>query len=123
MLLRVAVGSASVFQGTAGLADAHSGISKALLINGGTAIAGACLLMGLFTPIMSVLAFVGYELVTHVPRYSSSGLVYDAKLQIVFALLLAFGIALVGPGAYSIDARLFGRREVIIPRVSRPDGK
>jgi uncharacterized membrane protein YphA (DoxX/SURF4 family) len=25
----------------------------------------------------------------------------------------------LGPGAYSVDARLFGRREIVIPRRSR----
>jgi hypothetical protein len=25
-------------------------------------------------------------------------------------------LALVGPGAWSLDARLFGRREIVIPR-------
>jgi hypothetical protein len=123
LLLRVAVGFAAAFYGIMGLIDLPSRISEAALIDGFTAIAGVCLLLGLFTSIMSVLAFVGYELVTHLPRYSSQGLLYSPKLQILFALLLAFGIALVGPGAYSLDARLFGRREVIIPRVPRPDGE
>jgi hypothetical protein len=27
-------------------------------------------------------------------------------------------ILLVGPGAYSIDSRMFGRREIIIPRTT-----
>jgi uncharacterized membrane protein YphA (DoxX/SURF4 family) len=30
-------------------------------------------------------------------------------------LALALGLAMTGPGAYSIDARLFGRQEIIIP--------
>jgi hypothetical protein len=34
---------------------------------------------------------------------------------------MALAVALIGPGAYSLDARLFGRREIIIPRASRPD--
>lgn len=41
-----------------------------------------------------------------------------------YALLLAGAmlveVVLAGPGAYSIDARLFGRREIVIPRVSSP---
>ena len=28
---------------------------------------------------------------------------------------IAIGLGLVGPGAYSVDARVFGRREIIIP--------
>jgi uncharacterized membrane protein YphA (DoxX/SURF4 family) len=29
-------------------------------------------------------------------------------------------LVLLGPGAYSLDARLFGRREIIIPDSRRP---
>ena len=28
---------------------------------------------------------------------------------------ISFSLALLGPGAYSVDARLFGREEIIIP--------
>jgi hypothetical protein len=33
---------------------------------------------------------------------------------------MAAATALLGPGAYSLDARLFGRREIIIPQASNP---
>jgi hypothetical protein len=28
-------------------------------------------------------------------------------------------VALLGPGAFSVDARLFGRREIVVPRAAR----
>lgn len=34
---------------------------------------------------------------------------------VVLALLLATAVAMLGPGAYSIDARMFGRRVVLLP--------
>jgi hypothetical protein len=33
--------------------------------------------------------------------------------------VMAVTVALLGPGAYSVDARLFGRREIVVPRASR----
>jgi hypothetical protein len=37
-----------------------------------------------------------------------------------FEAVVALGLGLVGPGAYSIDARLFGRREIVIRPHSLP---
>ncbi len=33
-------------------------------------------------------------------------------------VVIATAISLLGPGAFSLDARLFGRRKVIIPRMA-----
>jgi hypothetical protein len=35
-------------------------------------------------------------------------------------LSIASAAMLLGPGAHSLDARIFGRREVIIPKATRP---
>jgi len=34
---------------------------------------------------------------------------------------MAAAVVLLGPGALSLDARLFGRREVTIPEKANPD--
>jgi len=34
-------------------------------------------------------------------------------------VVLAIVIALLGPGAFSVDARMFGRREILIPVTRR----
>jgi len=46
--------------------------------------------------------------------------VFDSKEAIVFAIAVLFGIVVLGPGAFSLDARLFGRREIIIPPPRTP---
>jgi uncharacterized membrane protein YphA (DoxX/SURF4 family) len=38
-----------------------------------------------------------------------------APLLVLLVLVTAAGIGLLGPGAFSIDGRLFGRREIVIP--------
>jgi hypothetical protein len=40
----------------------------------------------------------------------------DSKLAVILIAIVATAIACLGPGAFSADARLFGRREIIIPR-------
>ena len=41
--------------------------------------------------------------------------VFDARLSLILLMAMTVAIFLLGPGAYSLDARLFGRREIIIP--------
>jgi uncharacterized membrane protein YphA (DoxX/SURF4 family) len=46
---------------------------------------------------------------------------WDLSLTTQFtfnAIVIATAISLLGPGAFSLDARFFGRRKVIIPRVA-----
>lgn len=42
--------------------------------------------------------------------------ILDTRTTEVFAILMAAAVACVGPGAFSLDSRLFGRREIVIPK-------
>jgi uncharacterized membrane protein YphA (DoxX/SURF4 family) len=76
---------------------------------------GAALFVGFLTPAASAVATVAYLIAS-----VSSFLTTEANNHI--STLAAFNLAaisaalvLLGPGAFSLDARLFGRREIIIP--------
>jgi uncharacterized membrane protein YphA (DoxX/SURF4 family) len=40
---------------------------------------------------------------------------FDSKLATALASVIAVAMVCLGPGAFSVDARLFGRREITIP--------
>ena len=44
---------------------------------------------------------------------------FDTGQTAFNVIVLTTAIALLGPGAFSIDARMFGRREIIIRNTSR----
>ena len=77
---------------------------------------GASLLLGFLTPVGSAIAGLGCAglalawFPTPVPNLVEQG------LCAILVITVASAIVLLGPGAISIDARLFGRREIIIPR-------
>ncbi len=64
------------------------------------------LLVGLWTPVMGALIAID-ELWIALSLYSSQP---DSRWLHIFLAVLTAGIAMLGPGAWSIDARLFGRK-------------
>jgi putative oxidoreductase len=72
------------------------------------------LLVGLWTPIVAALIAVGafFEALSHDVTWA----------QCISVAFLCAALALIGPGAWSIDARLYGWKEIKISgRRRRPD--
>lgn len=42
--------------------------------------------------------------------------VLDTRTTEVLAIMIAAAVACLGPGAFSLDSRFFGRREIVIPK-------
>ena len=72
------------------------------------AICSASLLIGLWTPVSGTLLSVA-----EIALYFSPATVLS--MNIVLAALGA-ALAMIGPGAWSVDARLFGRKRIRILR-------
>jgi hypothetical protein len=77
-------------------------------------VCGIALTLGIFTPAFSTLVAASYALVLLTPFGESMLPRLDCAAG-VLGLAAAAGLGLLGPGAFSIDARLFGRREIFIP--------
>ena len=72
-----------------------------------SAAAGVLLLLGLWTPVAGVIVVMAELGMV----FTSAG---DPWLHITLAML-GGTLAMIGPGAWSIDARLFGRRQIELP--------
>ena len=104
LLLRVALGSNALIQGLMHLAtrpDSAPGTWASGLL---TVAAGALLLVGFLTPVAAAVA--GGLALAHGPA---------AIPSMAFLVAVAAAVTLLGPGAFSLDARCFGLREIIIP--------
>ena len=114
LLLRAVIGVAIVVEGEAliGRPDA----TPALWLIGLSALASGCmLLIGLLTPLAGVL--VGLDVMgifLSAPSVSTL-VVLDSRTSLIFGLTILLAIMGLGPGRFSVDARLFGQREIIIP--------
>jgi uncharacterized membrane protein YphA (DoxX/SURF4 family) len=74
---------------------------------------GALVVIGFVTPIAAVVIALRVATAAFA-RFSVS--LGEAKWTNASVVIVCVALALLGPGAISIDARLFGRREIIIPR-------
>jgi len=53
---------------------------------------------------------------------AATKILFEPHIPLAFAVTILLAIIILGPGAFSVDALLFGRREIIIPvRTSRQE--
>jgi putative oxidoreductase len=72
----------------------------------GLVCVGVCLLCGLWTPVMGSIAAVVELLITFSPA--------GVNVTHILLVILSVSLALLGPGAYSVDAHIFGRKRIDI---------
>ena len=73
------------------------------------AVAGAFLLVGLWTPVAGTVVAMAHGWMA----WSRGG---DLGTSVMLAVMGA-ALAMIGPGAWSIDARLFGRRHIEVSQL------
>ncbi len=68
-----------------------------------------CLFAGFMTPLIATTVAIVATILT-----------VSGTIPPLFEVItLAVTVALLGPGAFSLDARMFGRREILVPNTSR----
>lgn len=103
LLLRVANGAYVIHQQTVSILGSQRISPIAILV----AVAGATLVIGLWTPITGVIL----ALLEMVLIYNGTSSPEDATLSASVAL----STAMLGPGVWSADALLFGRHRLEFP--------
>ena len=118
MILRASLGVTLVAHGCACLWGWHD-LGLLAWVAGAVAIAsGLALVIGYLTPLASVLA--GLIIIATMLSWFGSHFspVFESRVAMDLATSMAVALVCLGPGAFSVDARLFGRREIIISDVS-----
>ena len=103
LVLRVSIAATLVVNGTA-----HWAPATLFWILSGLAVVAIFLCLGLFTPYCSTVGC----LVQFVMLCTSVG---GNQFLLVSSILNSGVLAVLGPGAYSIDGRIFGRRLLTLP--------
>lgn len=120
LLLRATVGATLIIQGLVSVAGWSNQTIGARVV-GLLAAACAVLLLAGFLTLLTV-AIIGSGIVavalSWLPMPTPNLL--DCGLATFFVVIMASAIGLLGPGAFSVDARVFGHRKIIIPHSSYP---
>jgi len=104
LILRLFLGGALI---CAAIGAVLHGSMTAAVANVLAAIAGMFLLIGLWTPIVgAIVALTELWIVLLLPQ--------DLRLHVLQAVF-GIGLAMIGPGVWSVDARLYGWRRLEIP--------
>ena len=118
MLLRAAGGTVLITQGAIYFSGRHEPRFLPAVVVSAVMVVGVLLLIGLLTRAVALLAaLVGISSVF--AWFPGSDVIsFDAHMTAALSAVIALSLICLGPGALSLDARLFGRREIIIPPTS-----
>jgi len=115
-MLRVLIGLTALFQGWAGLESDHALASLSSILGLLTVSCGLLLLAGFLTPVLCTIFSIDVlaTAVGFLPAPPEN--LYGRTVPALYVVVVATAVALLGPGAISLDARLFGIREIVVPR-------
>jgi len=119
LLLRLTIGSIVALQGRVYFISYEITFDEMWLLGTAALILGLVLLIGIVTrpaAVLTAIGAIGVQL-SWLPRPEFDSL--DNLLTTILIVAVSIAIALIGPGAFSLDARFFGFRQIVIPRSSK----
>jgi uncharacterized membrane protein YphA (DoxX/SURF4 family) len=120
LLLRLTVGLTTAAEGINYFAAPRASNSGMWILYLVEIAIGFFLVVGFLSPIASIFAAAGNAILAFTVFSAISASLIDVKLKALDAIMVAMAIVFLGPGAFSLDAYFFGRREIIIPDTTGP---
>ena len=114
VLLRSVIGFTAAWQGVLCLATKDAG-ATVRIVSGLAVLTGILLVTGFRTRLASFLIALGIAFISLHTFSLPTRELFDRLLPTLFAETMSTAVVFLGPGAFSIDACLYGRKEIIIP--------
>ena len=115
LLLRIAIASHAIAFGLNFLNCPDT--TKLLAWSAGSLfiLVGVAILIGFLTPLVGGASTVGYLALGFARLIDADPVKHNDSTTAFYLAAISLALILLGPGALSVDARLFGRREIILP--------
>ena len=120
LLVRAVIGFALLVEGGSYVREPDA-TAAAWAVGLSAILAAGLLLIGFLTPFAGSAVAVGALGIWLSLLPSCTPTLFDSRAAAVFALTILWVIIALGPGAFSVDARVFGRREIIFPPLAPRD--
>lgn len=121
LVLRTALGVPLLVEAAALLAEWRGNTSPLILIALISVATGVALQLG-YSVGRAAIAGAAAVIAVHFSSLHEERLnLFSSRIACFLAISIAIALVLLGPGAFSIDARRFGRREIVIPPRSTPE--
>ncbi len=118
LVLRAALGVTLASQGIVCLSDWRNPSLATSAVGLLTLASGVLVLIGYRTPLAGVVGSL-VSLATWLPWFPAPAAnTVVTRPAAILTAVIAIAIVCLGPGAFSLDARLFGRREIVISKWS-----
>jgi uncharacterized membrane protein YphA (DoxX/SURF4 family) len=118
--LRTALGVPLLVEAAAVLAEWRSTTSPPIIIALISLAAGVALQLGYSVGRAAIVGAAAVIAVHFSTLHGERLNLFSSRIACFLAISIAIALILLGPGAFSIDARRFGRREIVIPPRSTP---
>jgi len=112
LLLRLVVGGAASLQASLLITANHGAVNTTVVVALLAFVIGLALIIGFMTPIASVLLSAGGLLLTIDSGVPGHLLLFESGMARLEFIVMSAALISLGPGALSLDARLYGRREI-----------
>jgi uncharacterized membrane protein YphA (DoxX/SURF4 family) len=112
LLLRLVVGGAASSQAWFLFTANHGAVNTGVVVASLAFVTGLALIIGFMTPIASVLLSTGGLLLTVDPSVAGHLSLFESGMARLEFIVMSAALISLGPGALSLDARLYGRREI-----------
>lgn len=120
LVLRTALGVPLLVEAAAVLAEWRSTTSPPIIIALISLAAGVALQLGYSVGRAAIVGAAAVIAVHFSTLHGERLNLFSSRIACFLAISIAIALILLGPGAFSIDARRFGRREIVIPPRSTP---